>query len=61
MILSAWCRTLMHTREKEVFFLNALNSFPASSSQEGPFQVTFAVTQHTEEQQGTEHVIAQEF
>ena len=40
----------MHTREKDVFFLNALKISLAPILQEGPFQVMFAGTQHTEEQ-----------
>ena len=40
----------MHAREKEVFFLNALKSSLASTHQEGPFEVMFAVAQHTMEQ-----------
>ena len=37
----------MHTREKEVFFLNTLKTAP--TPQERPFQVMFAGTQHTKE------------
>ena len=48
--LSTWCRTFMHTREKEVFFLNALKISLAQPLQEGQFQVMFAETQHTKEQ-----------
>ena len=40
----------MHTREKEVFFLNTLKISLAPTPQEGPFQVMFAGTQHTKEQ-----------
>ena len=47
---STWCRTFMYTREKDVFFLNALKNSLAPIPQEGPFQVMLAVTQHTEEQ-----------
>ena len=43
-------RTFMHTREKEVFILNALKISLAPTPQEGSFQVMFAVTQHTKEQ-----------
>ena len=46
--LSTWCRTFMHTRQKEVFFLSALKISFAPTPQEGPLQVMFAVTQHTE-------------
>ena len=34
--LSTWCRTFMHTREKEVFFLNTLKISLAQTPQEGP-------------------------
>ena len=40
----------MHTREKDVFFLNALKISLAPNPQERRFQVMFAGTQHTEEQ-----------
>ena len=40
----------MHTREKEVFFVNALKISLAQTPQEGPFQVMFVGTQHTKEQ-----------
>ena len=39
--LSTWCRTLMHTREMEVFFLNTLKISLAQTPQEGPSQVMF--------------------
>ena len=45
--LSTWCRTLMHTREKEEFFLRISL---APTSREGPFQVMFVGTQQTREQ-----------
>ena len=40
--LSTWCRTFMHTREKEVFFLNVLKISLAPTLQDGSFQVMFA-------------------
>ena len=43
--LSTWCKTFMHTREKEVFFLNTLKISLAPIHQEGLFQVMFVVTQ----------------
>ena len=49
-VLSTWCRTFVHTREKEVFFLSARKISLAPTPQEGPFQVLFAGTSHTEEQ-----------
>ena len=49
--LSTWCRTMKHTREKEVFFLNALKISLAPTPQEGPLQVMSAGTHHTKEQQ----------
>ena len=58
MDLSIWCRTFMHIWEKEVFFLSAVKFFLAPAPQEGPFQVMFAETQHTEQQ--NEHMRAQE-
>ena len=48
--LSTWCRTFMHTKEKEVFFLNTLKTSLAQTLQERPFQVTFVGTQQTREQ-----------
>ena len=42
-LLSTWCKTFLHTREKEVFFLNALKISLAPTPQEGPFQVMFVV------------------
>ena len=53
--LSTWCRTFLHTREKEVFFLNALKISLAQLLQEGPFQVMCVGTQQTKEQKGIEH------
>ena len=38
--LSTWCRTFMHTREKDVFFLNALRISLAPTPREGPFLLT---------------------
>ena len=46
--LSTWCRTFMHTRDKE--FLNSLKISLAPTLQERPFQVMFAGTQQTKEQ-----------
>ena len=40
----------MHTREKEVLFLNTLKISLAQTPQEGPFQVGFVGTQQTREQ-----------
>ena len=48
--LSTWCRTFLHTRDKEVFFLNSLKISLAPTLQERPFQVMFAGTQQTKEQ-----------
>ena len=48
--LSTWCRTFMHTNEKEVFFLNTLKISLAQTPQEGPYQVMFVDTQQTREQ-----------
>ena len=45
--LSTWCRTFMHTWEKEVFFLSTLKISLAQTHQEGPFQVMFVRTQQT--------------
>ena len=47
--LSTWCKTFLHTREKEVFFLNTLKISLGQTPQEGPFQVRFVGTQHTKE------------
>ena len=43
--LSTWCRTFLHTMEKEVFFLNTLKISLAQTPQQGPFQVMFVGTQ----------------
>ena len=48
--LSTWCKTCLHTREKEAFFLNTLKISLVQTAQEGPFQVMFAGTLHTKEQ-----------
>ena len=40
------CRTFMHTRKKDVFFLNALRISLAPTPREGPFHVMFVRT-HT--------------
>ena len=48
--LSTWCRTFMHTRDKEVFFLNSLKISLAPTLQERPFQVMFAGTQQTQKE-----------
>ena len=49
-LLSTWCKTFLHTREKEVFFLNTLKICLAPVHQEGPFQVMFVGTQQPREQ-----------
>ena len=47
--LSTWCRTLMHLREKDVFFLNALKFSLAPTPQGEPFHVMLVRKQHTQE------------
>ena len=47
--LQTCCRTLVHTREKEVFFLNTLKISLAQTPQEGPFQVMFVGTREQKE------------
>ena len=42
--LSAWCRTFMHTKEKNVFFWNDLKISVALTPREGFFHVTFVRT-----------------
>ena len=42
--LSAWCRTFMHTREKNVFFLNDLKISLSPAPREGPFYVMIVET-----------------
>ena len=44
-LLSTWCRTFLHTREKEVFCLSTLKISLAQPPQEGPFQVMLVETQ----------------
>ena len=48
--LSTWCKTFLHTREKEVFFLNTLKVSLAQTPQERPFQVMFVETQQQKKQ-----------
>ena len=48
--LSTWCRTFMHTREKDILFLNALKISLAPTPQEGPCHVMFVGILHTEDQ-----------
>ena len=48
--LSTWCKTFLHTREKEVFFLSSLKISLAQTPQEGPFQVMFLGTQQQKKQ-----------
>ena len=42
--LSTWCRTFMHTREKIVSFLGAIEISLLPESREGPFHVMFVRT-----------------
>ena len=49
-LLSTWCKTFLHARENEVFFLNTLKISLVQTLQEGPFQVMFVMTQKTKEQ-----------
>ena len=48
--MSTLCKTFLHTREKDVFFLNTLKISLAQTSQEGPFQVMFVETQQQKKQ-----------
>ena len=48
--LSTLCKTFLHTREKDVFFLSTLKISLAQSHQEGPFQVMFVGTQQQKKQ-----------
>ena len=41
---STWCRTFMHTREKNVSFLGAVEISLLPASREGPFHVMFVRT-----------------
>ena len=56
--LSSWCRTFMHTREKEVFFLNALQVSLAPTPREGPFQVMFVVNSADQGAKGIDYAWA---
>ena len=47
---STWCKSFLHTREKEVFFLHTLEISLAQTPQGGPFQVMFVGTQQTGKQ-----------
>ena len=46
--LSTWCRTVMHKKEKDVFFLNALRISLAPTPRKEPFHVMFVRNQHTQ-------------
>ena len=48
--LSTWCKTCLHTREKEVFFQNTRKISLAQTPHEGPFQVMFVGTQQQKQQ-----------
>ena len=48
--LSTWCRTCMHTREKDAFLLNALRISLAPTLREGTFHVMFVRNQNIDEQ-----------
>ena len=47
--LSTWCRTFMHTKEKDVCFLNTLKIPLSPGPREGPFHVMFVRNQHIDE------------
>ena len=49
--LSTWCKTFMHTREKNVFFLTASRISLSPASQGGPFHVRFVRTSMDSESQ----------
>ena len=52
--LSTWCRTNMQTREKEIFFMNALKISLAPTTRERLLQVMFVRTHtHFENQNAT--------
>ena len=53
--LSTWCKTLLHSREKDVVFLNILKISLVQTHQEGPFQVMFAVNSTYKGAKGIEH------
>ena len=53
--LSTWCKTFLHTREKEVFFLSTLKISLVQTHQEGPFQVMFVENPAYQEQKGIEY------
>ena len=44
-----WCMTFVHTKEKDIFFLNALKVSLAPTPQEEPFHVMFVRNQRTQE------------
>ena len=49
-LLSTWCRTFMHTKERKiVFFLNTLKIPLSPSPREGPFHAMFVRNQHIDE------------
>ena len=48
--VSTWCKTFLHTKEMEVFFLNTPKISLSQTHQEGPFQVMFVGTQQQKKQ-----------
>ena len=48
-LVSTWCKTFMHTTEKDMFFSNALRISLAQTPREGPFHVMFVRNQHIDE------------
>ena len=51
--LTTWCRTFMHTREKNVFFLNDLKISLSPAPREGPFHVMVVKISMDSESQGS--------
>ena len=49
--LSTWCRTFIHTRVTNVFFLNAFKLFFSPAPREGPSHVMFVITSMDSESQ----------
>ena len=55
--LSTWCKTFLHTREKEVVFLNTHKISLVQTPQGGPFQVMFARNSAYQGTKGIENAV----
>ena len=54
--LPSWCKTFLHTSEKEVSFLNTLKISLSQTSQKGPFQIIFVKLSSKRSKKKRKHV-----